>query len=200
MRTVLILLCFVIVFRANSGLVHSQKTKAPFQADDVLIIEAAIKDFASDQGIRLDPQVISVLLYEQTRVGPGYVSRHQLNGDLQKGCQIPDDIVESLENRNQKSIQLTDFRFSSSSLKVVQPVTTKPDFPQHDWDFIQLKKTYPKAEVLIKTYLPGYSKDRTQAAIRFMFDPTPHGASATFLLTKKQEKWEVQWRSIAYYL
>lgn len=200
MRTLLILLCLVVSLGLNFGLVHSQKTKVPFQADDVLIIEAAIKDFASHERIKLDPQVVSVLLYEHTRVGPGYVSRHQLKGDLQEGCQIPDDIVESLENRNQKSIQLTDFRFSSPSLKVVQPVTTKPDFPRHDWGFIQLKKTYPKAEILIETYLPGYSKDRTQAALRFMFDPTPHGASATFLLTKKQEKWEVQWRSIAYYL
>lgn len=199
MRTLLILLCFIVSLGLNFGPAHSQKTKASFQADDVLIIEAAIKDFASHQGIRADPQVVSVLLYEQTRVGPGYVSRHQLKGDLQKGCQIPDDIVESLENRNQKSIQLTDFRFSNPSLKVVQQVKTEPDFPRHDWDFIQLKKTYPKAEVVIETYLPGYSKDGNQAAIRFMFEPTPHGASATFLLTKKQEKWEVQWRSIAYY-
>ncbi|MBI4751865.1 MAG: hypothetical protein HY774_25555 [Acidobacteria bacterium] len=199
MRTSLILLWLVILFGLNPGLVHSQKTKALVKADDILIIEAVINDFAGPQGIRLDPQVVSVLLYQQTRVGSGYVSRAQLQCDLQIGCQIPDEIVESLQDRNQKSIQLTDFRFSNPSLKVVQRATTKPDFPRHDWDFMQLKKMYPHAEVLIETYLPGYSKDRTQAAIRFMFEPTPHGASATFLLSNKHGKWEIQWRSIAYY-
>ena len=55
------------------------------------------------------------------------------------------------------------------------------------------------ARAYVRLALPGYTPQRTTAVVRFSFGPTPHGASGTYFLTKRQGKWEIAWRHFSYY-
>ena len=58
---------------------------------------------------------------------------------------------------------------------------------------------YPKACGWAEAYLPGYSKDGSQAVVRAEVGPTPHGAAVTALLNRKGDKWVVKWCKISWY-
>lgn len=46
---------------------------------------------------------------------------------------------------------------------------------------------------------PGYSAHGGRAVMRFGFGPTPHGATGTVLLRKRDGVWRVEWRSFSFY-
>lgn len=50
----------------------------------------------------------------------------------------------------------------------------------------------------VKLWLPAFNADRDQALMHVAFGFTPHGASATYLLTKEHGRWVVTLRHIAY--
>jgi hypothetical protein len=62
-----------------------------------------------------------------------------------------------------------------------------------------LRDRYPEAEFYVRCWLPGYSKDGKTALVRMTFAPTPHGASATFLLERNESGWHVVNRNFSYY-
>lgn len=58
---------------------------------------------------------------------------------------------------------------------------------------------YPDAKCFVRTWLPGYSSDGTTALVRLAFGPTPHGASATYLLRRGGSQWRIDWSHLTYY-
>jgi hypothetical protein len=48
-------------------------------------------------------------------------------------------------------------------------------------------------------WLPAYSEDAKTALVRVYFGPTPHGATATYLLVRQNGEWTIKWRRTAYY-
>ena len=65
--------------------------------------------------------------------------------------------------------------------------------------FGKFEEKYPNAQAYVETWLPGYSKDGQSAVLRTSFGPTPHGATATYMLAKKDGRWTVVWRKVSYY-
>jgi hypothetical protein len=63
----------------------------------------------------------------------------------------------------------------------------------------RVEQTYPDALAAVYLWLPGYSEDKSQAVVRFHFDPTSHGATATYLVVKEGDSWKVKERKLAYY-
>lgn len=108
--------------------------------------------------------------------------------------EIPTEISENLRQRNDKVESLADLKFGKDVLvadfKKVPPTTFGQDPP----------KEYAEVKGYANVWLPGYSKDGKTAVVRFWFDPTGHGATATYLLMEKDGVWKVSKWAFAYYL
>jgi hypothetical protein len=52
---------------------------------------------------------------------------------------------------------------------------------------------------IFRAYPPGYSQDRQVAIVRLTFPWSIHGGDGTYVLVKKEGKWTVLIREIAYY-
>lgn len=57
-----------------------------------------------------------------------------------------------------------------------------------------------KGKAIIRTFLPGFSADKTRAFLRFGIGIMEHGASGTVFLKKSNGKWKVVWREFSYYV
>jgi hypothetical protein len=169
---------------------HEQK----LTEDDRAVVETALTDIRAYQGKDLWlKQGTEIVLYKHTAPGPGMISDSQLNSELDdtQANDVSLKIREQLLRRNWESISLETLKFSDSHIVLAEP---KPDpFGEN------FSKQFPKAKGWVQIYLPGFSEKRDKAVLRLRFGPSPHGASATYFLIKKDGKWQVKWRDFAYY-
>jgi hypothetical protein len=97
-----------------------------------------------------------------------------------------------LRRRNTKAVLLGDFKYGEPVL--VADIMVRPQLYAKE-----LPKEYAEVKAYAYIWLPGYSMDGSAALVRLLFGPTPHGASATYLLTKKNGAWNVTKWAFAYY-
>ncbi len=67
-------------------------------------------------------------------------------------------------------------------------------------DILDFLDKYPQALGYVIAWLPGYAADGQSAVFRARFGPTAHGATLTYLLTRKDGRWTVVWRKTRFYV
>jgi hypothetical protein len=160
---------------------------------DLEILEVVLLDLIGNKEFRPltghDGKKTQIVLVDET-VGPsGFVSDDQL--DSLKWF-IREEIRADLRQRNPKTlISLADFVPTSDKILVedLKGLDVGTDF----------KKKYPDARGHVKAWLPGYSEDGKEAVVMLFCGPTPHGATATYMLVNKDGPWKVKRRNVAYY-
>jgi hypothetical protein len=167
--------------------------------DDAKTITAAIEHFSEQKVVFAftGRESKKVILIHKDSSGPGgiYLSDDQLRSDLnQEKWEIPGEIREQLRRRNAKKVPLSNLKFGKGVL--VADLEKMPP----DLDAKEPPKAYAETKAYAFVWLPGYSKDGSTAVVRFSFGPTAHGATATYLLSKKNGVWKVTKWVFAYYV
>ena len=117
-----------------------------------------------------------------------------------KGKSIPEGAEEDLRNRNRKQASWKKFKPNDARIVVTDLDKyslnmVKPPNEAKPWVFDK----YPNAIAHVRAWRAGYSKDRNKAVVRFWIGPSPHAAAGTYLLVRKDGKWHVKWKNIAYF-
>lgn len=169
---------------------------------DSAVISVALEDFirADDAPRSAKREGKTVLLVDATSEGPGgLLSDAQIEADLMNVDWRPSkEIVENLRARNSTQVALNSLVLAAST-RIVD-LRTPFDGLGSPEPWTRIEKAYPEAIAAVCLWLPGYSKDKSQAVVRFRFGPTEHGATATYLLVKDGDSWKVKVRAFAYYL
>jgi hypothetical protein len=108
-----------------------------------------------------------------------------------KGWEVPAEVAESLVQRNAKPTSLRGWGFAEGI--AVADLGPTSDLVS------RTPPEYPDAKAYAIVFLPGYSKDGRTAVVQFDFGPTPHGASATYLLVRTEGGWTVTQSALVYY-
>jgi hypothetical protein len=135
-----------------------------------------------------------MLVHSHYGTSKGFISASQLRSDLaSENWTVPEDARLDMKRRTDGKepfhtagfpsfIRVIDFDF--------QPPGDVTQFPLH----------HPDAKCSITLWPPGYTRDGRRAVVRFLFGPTPHGASAIYLLELRDGLWHVVRHSVSYYV
>jgi hypothetical protein len=158
---------------------------------DAQVLAVAIDDFKTtdrcapvgNHPIRVDSVTLpSGILTSDVQV------RHETNGEDWSSVSA---MLENLRQRNSESQALAWQPPSSLGVVVVDLSTLKSEY-----DFLE---KFPDTRCHVRLWLPGYSPDGQRALVRFSWGPSPHGATATYLLSRTDGSWHVRWRHVAVY-
>ena len=179
--------------------IENAKTEIAVPLDDT-ILALVLDDFASRKFplAAEEPADDLVIVVDVQSSGPsGFLSASQISADLMhEDWTVPAKLVEDLSKRNGQAVSLREKRFGKRvALEDLSQFEGKYDFDY--WSAIRDKQ--PKARAYVHLWVPGYNEDQTQAVVRFSFGPTPHGATATYLLVKEDGTWRIQSHKLAYY-
>lgn len=168
------------------------------RTEDASVLEAALLHLKSDAEVggmtRL--QGDEIVLHNSTNAKAGMIGRDQMEGEFSPG-QLPDEAVTDMRTRNVGEVSLEGLRFGAGSGLVLGDVSSLRD--RNDFD-VAFAETYPEAKAYAQAWLPGYSADGRRAVVRCWFGPTPHGATATYVLAKDAAgKWSVVFHKLSYY-
>lgn len=176
------------------------RTEAAARLDDE-ILQLVLEDFASrkvpfiEEG-KADGSVIVVNV--QTSGRSGFSSESQVSADLMhENWKVPAQLLQDLNRRNDHPVSLRESRLGA---RVVFEDLSQPENESYLVISAGIRKKHPKATALVYIWLPGYSTDQTKSVVRFSFGPTPHGATATYLLVKADGKWMIKNYKFAYYV
>lgn len=173
-----------------------QSAETPKPVDDRGPILAALDHFRQlpdvwTHGSEAADAVILVASSYQSR--SGFISAGQLGADVSdEGWTVPEVARLDMERRTDAGDTLT--------------ITEPPEFVRllnfasdRPGDVLEFSEKHPDARCFVSLWPPGYTADRKQAVVRFMFGPTAHGASAVYLLEFRDGKWQVLKSAIAIY-
>lgn len=180
----------------------SQRYKVAAAYEDYMVLGTALKDLSSRTdivGLRSQNQKATLIVLAVNTVGEsGMLDENQISSELkQDGFHISKDIGVSLRNRNIKVVSWRGMRQRTKFVAVEDLSKYPHGFAGEYWKAIQ--ERYPNAKADVEAWLPGYSKDCTQAVVRFWFGPTAHGATATYMLIRQNKQWKIKWHEISYY-
>jgi hypothetical protein len=174
--------------------------------DDYRILEVVLLDATSSRAFLLaDPagKKTKVVLDEKSAGSSDtfLLSDGQLHtdGHDRRPHIIAMDIRENLRRRNSGDAASLRGYTPSSPKVLVQDLmglrVTESYWPREMYPAEKFREKYPDARGFLRTWLPGYSKDRKTAVLQAWFGPTPHGAWLTYMLEKKEDRWTVVWRT-----
>lgn len=186
----------LVLLTACAGPVAETPRTAPGTPANKSPIVAALTHFRSLPDLWLPTASVSkgvLLLNSQTTAGKGFISADQLRSDLSSvSWSIPEDARADMERRADahEPLQTTGF---PSFLRVI-------DFEVHPSGGVsEFYQRHPDARCSIDLWPTGYTRDGTRAVVRFLFGPTPHNASAVYLLELRNGLWHVSRYNVAYY-
>ncbi len=185
-------------YKATDGI---PEDKAGEKLRDYAVLEACLNDLASPK----NPEH----KYHIQNVGPGReividdatceyallidLGEPSENIDNKDPRRIPADIQENFKRRNaEPASPLADFKPANPNIIIrdLDGFFEKADDPIGDF-----LKRYPKAWGYVWAYAPGYSKDGNSAVVVYEGGPNgSHGLNWVYMLAKKGDKWEIQWR------
>jgi hypothetical protein len=174
------------------------KPQAPVTEDDFKILDVVLVDLLEYKDFNTfshKKDVSTDIILDTTTVGHSfYISQGQLDGEAYRDEEhaVSIELGDDLRKRNPKEpISLAGYK--SPSLKIVVKKTAVPAFGE------EISEDGAKAKHYVTAWLPGYSKDGNTAVFRATFGPTPHGATLTYKLAKKDGKWTIIWRKVSFY-
>ncbi len=155
-------------------------------ADEGPII-AAIDHFRQLPGMgrRNSSAAEGVLLLDGSyETSKGFISIDQLRGDLSReGWSVPEEARLDMERRLAAH--------DPFPVSVLPAYIRVLDFSTNPPGHFEFSERHPDAKCFISLWPPGYTADRSQAVVRFMWGPTAHGASAVYLLEFRDGAWIV---------
>lgn len=169
--------------------------KPTVRDEDRQILEVVLLDLIDfdEFSVFVKGKKAKIVLAQKTAGTSGLLSDGQLNGEShdKEPYLIPADLRADLRRRNPKEpVILSGFKPSSPKILLRDLSGLRRD---------EFEEKYPDARGYAEAWLPGFSKDGRTAVLRAYFGPTPHGATATYLLEKRDGRWTVVWRKVAYY-
>ena len=169
----------------------------PTAVDDAAVISVAVRHFSAQKVVFAfnGREAKTVILVHEESAGPApiYLSDGQLRSDTRgEDWEVPADLREDLRWRNAQAIPLSDWKFSDG-------IVTADLSDERSARGADRLSGHPDAKAHVEVWLPGYSQDGRTVVVRFLFGPTPHGATATYLLVKSEGGWTVQKWAFAYY-
>jgi hypothetical protein len=167
-------------------------------AEEIAAIAACLRDFAAqdDSGLRKDRGTLVV--DRVTFRNCDCLSDGCLEDELRLcGWKIPGEVAKDLRRRNETPVSLEGARLGDHIIiddfkrleSQVQPFWLEFGFAR------VMEKVHPDTKAYAWLWRPGFSKDRSQCAIRLSWGWTPHGASALYLLANRNGKWSVLHRA-----
>lgn len=172
--------------------------KAFIDAEDAAVVQAALRHFAADQEVQASGSTASgpLVLYSMTCDAGGMISADQIAGEFKAG-ELPSDALGALVARNRGPVPLDAVKLDAAlvTLRQVPAPANRSD------DVLTFEQEEPGAKAWVRLWLPGFTSDNQHAVLRFAFGPTPHGATATYLLRRQADgQWVVAWRKLSYYV
>lgn len=176
---------------------------------DEAVIEAALLHYLQDQSKELwalGEGRSYVLLHHRNPEKIGILSADQIKADL-RTRRVSHEVLQALRRRNDAGREFKSVPFSFRGYRLDRRIKVG-DFRSvmgvHQWYEASrrgpLKSLVGQAKGCFELYAPGYSADGQSAVVRGWTGPSPHGATATYFLVRRGEKWQVQWREFAYYV
>src|SRR5688572_17213683 len=167
-------------------------------AEDLDVLAVALGDFAADRRHPWSAERDSrgaergggaVVVHSSSSVTNGWLSDDQIEGDLRDSrVRLSPHLIASLRARNAAPAPLS--ALAGRDPAVVIDDLSETDRARRPWERLEtFRRRHPGARAFAHAWLPGYSADATEAAVRFGFGPTVHGASATYLLRRESGGW-----------
>lgn len=170
--------------------------------EDQAVFQVVLADFANSKiegSLVRDTRENWILVHHKTENGTGWLTDAQLNADLGSQYRIPPEIRENLRSRNLQPVSVPVVATKQIHVFDREKFKSSGPFPDIAGEG-GIRQTYPQAKAWIRVYMPGYSRSRHEAVVRFQFSPSPHGSSAIYSLQKKGQKWEIVWKKISHYV
>jgi hypothetical protein len=191
MRTLFLLGPLLITSCARPS-VETQRNTPSTPADENPIV-TALTHFRSLPDLWLPESVVSksVLLVDRDYMTTkGFISNAQLDSDLSgEHWSVPEDARLDIERRTDAKERLRTTGYPSF-IRVL-------DF---QGDRVEFSRRHPDAKCSISLWPPGFTRDGSRAVVRFLFSPTSHGASAIYLLERRNGLWHVIRHKVSYYV
>ena len=136
------------------------------------------------------------LIYVQDRTiqGTGWISDGQLDCELSpRGRVLDADMKQSLRHRSKSPVSLVAFDPGDSSVCVTNAL------PEFEYSYTNRQCTF---KARMSFWMPGYSKDRQSAVVRFGYGPLTHSrhrATGTYKLVNENGNWRVDWAEFGEY-
>jgi ankyrin repeat protein len=173
--------------------------------DDPAVIQAVIVDMLElgrkEDVFGQEADAKNVYLIAESQVGDGRYTENQMNGELneREANAVSLSMRLNLMRRNSRSVSFKACPFSDSRIVVKPGARVERSLLGY---FSYGSKESPnreKAKGWVQVMLPGYSADGNRAVVSLSFGPTSHGASGTFLVERRADRWTVVWRHFAFY-
>lgn len=194
-RTLVFLLPLALTVSCAKPVGHPPQTSQSTTASKSPIV-AALTHFRSLKDIWIPGSSVSnrVLLVDRRyETSKGFIDAAQLNSDThQDRWTLPEDARLDMERR-------TDARERFRTPLLPSFIRILDFEKQPPGNSLEFSKRHPQAKCYIVLWPPGYTRDRSRAVVRFLFGPTPHGASAVYLLELRDGEWHVVRHSVSYY-
>lgn len=171
----------------------------PLTEDDRKVIDCVVSDLASYKGKDFElawfegNRYLNLIDETRGRANADWAVQLEAELDKKRDLQVTTDIREDWIRRNRESHGLAAYR--PTSPKVVMASVEKRRMPIRE-----IMGDSAASMGWVQVAMPGYSKDRSKAILRFWFGPTPHGAAGTYLVERRKGSWVVLWRDFAHYL
>lgn len=182
----------------SHGLIEKSASTDP---DVSSIFRVILWDYPISEGSTwtlVGPRASRTLIVDcQSQPYPGFIGS-QLIYDLERRNQAIDpDILKSLDTANSTPVLLTAFLPKSARYRVadLEAVFGRDTSVSGYENFM---RDYPNMRY-IQFWLPGFSNDKKQALVRFVFGPTNHTCTGTYFLVKRHEGWVIKHRFFMQY-
>jgi hypothetical protein len=130
----------------------------------------------------------NIVLQRRTAQGDGnwfhIVDNLDLYLNKRKAKAIPVEVSQDVTVRNTGPVSLDSFKPKDS--RVILEDSKMPISGSFALD-------YPNSIAYVTTYLPGYSRSGTKAAVSFWVGPVTHPIIGTSFLEKRRNGWRVKW-------
>jgi hypothetical protein len=188
---------FVEAERPSNQSLVKQPVK-PATAEEIAAMAACLQDFSAqdDFGLRNDRWTLVVDRVTSRRCG--CLSEAWLEADLQgRGWKIPGEVAKGFRCRNETRVSLEGAELGDHIIiDDFERLKSQVDpFPLEFGLDLVMQRVHPDTKAYVWLWRPGFSKDRSQCAIRLSWGWTPHGASALYLLANRNGKWSVLHRA-----
>ncbi|WP_148593059.1 hypothetical protein [Aquisphaera giovannonii] len=177
---------------------HAESKPAMTQ-DDFRVFDAVLADLLDSEVFQTfsgaNGGQTEIVLHQRSAGGPIALSERNLLAESrdEPSHTIPVDLRDDLRKRNPGSeISLDEFKPSDPRI-VIRDLA-------ESYSYFDFSNRFPHGIGYVIAWLPGYSTNGRTAVFRASFGPTSHGATLTYLLTRKDGRWTVSWRTTISYL
>lgn len=174
---------------------------------DRQVLEALLLHLRADAKFpmtRVPVKGSTIVLNPRTPVGTAFLNGNMSPGDLDNHA-IPAELIDELRRRNtpvgtepgSHDAVETSYDKLTFADGIIVGDTAASERPGPNYRPFQT--LFPKARGWVCAFLPGYSKDGSQAVVRGFAGPWAHAATVTALLVKAGNRWSVTWYHVTFY-